>query len=143
MAFLKACSQVTQEINATHRPGWREHGLIKGKADFSSCSSCTDRQKNTKKAYDTNQFLLGAPFPCSSKHRRAGGVSQPRVGCIPEARCSCTSGTVWLGPWHCRSEMANLVSSSRVQESLTVQTLECRSCLGAQLDTQTGRAGGK
>lgn len=39
------------------------------------------------------------------------------------------------------SEMVNLVSSFRVQESVTVQTLECRSCRGAQLNTQTGRAG--
>lgn len=60
-AFLKAC-WVTQEINATHRPGWREHGLIKGKADFSSCSSCTDRQKTQKKLTTQTSFCWG-PLP--------------------------------------------------------------------------------
>lgn len=61
-AFLRAQSQVTQEINATHRPGWREHGLIKGKADFGSCSSCTDRQKTQKKLTTQTSFCWG-PLP--------------------------------------------------------------------------------
>lgn len=52
---------------------------------------------------------------------------------IPNTRFSCRNGTLWLGSGTVGSEMTNLVSLSRVQESVTVQTLECCSCLGAQL----------
>lgn len=38
-------------------------------------------------------------------------------------------------------EMANLVSWSRAQESVTVQTLECRSCLNAELEHTKGVKG--
>lgn len=38
-------------------------------------------------------------------------------------------------------EMANLVSWSLAQESVTVQTLECRSCLNAELEHTKGVKG--
>lgn len=91
--FSKAAAELHGEINVTHRPGWREHGLIKGKADFSSCSSCTDRQKTQKKLTTQTSFCRG-PFPRSPGCRRAGWESQPRAGRVPDTGFSCTSGAV-------------------------------------------------
>lgn len=45
---------------------------------------------------------------------------------------------VQLGPGTAGSEMVLLVSLSGVQESVTVQTRECRSCQGAQLGHTPG-----
>lgn len=48
------------------------------------------------------------------------------------------------GRGHCGSETANLVGVSRVQELVTVQTLECCSCLNAELKhTKWVKAAGK
>lgn len=58
--FLSLLYPLRQNKHSIHRSGWREHGLIKGKADFSSCRSCTDRKKTTqiKSKQNTGESLL-------------------------------------------------------------------------------------
>lgn len=51
---------------SVHRSGWREHGLIKGKADFSSCRSCTDRPKQKQKNQNKTQKKVYYTKPVSS-----------------------------------------------------------------------------
>lgn len=115
-------------------PGWREHGLIKGKADFSSCRSCTDRRK-TQKSLRHKPVSVGNPRALRNSDTGGwDGESQPKIQKTfqtPDSHaemglCGWDSGTAGR-------EMVNLVSLSRVQESVTVQALECCSCLGAQL----------
>lgn len=48
-----------------HETGCREHGLIKGKAEFSSCRSRTDRQKHKRSLRHKPVFSAGGGFPPS------------------------------------------------------------------------------
>lgn len=126
-----------------HKAGCREHGLIKGKAEFSSCRSCTDRQKTQKSLRHKPVFSAGgspsleAPDTegCVCVCVRMGSSAQKIQKKHSKHQIShAEMGANTLGFWHCwECEMVNLVRWSRVQESVAVQTLECCSCLGAQL----------
>lgn len=68
---------------APHGSGWRERGLIKGKADFSSCRSCTDRREKNNKPKTpkpSNSPQLHKPVSeadCSPLTPREGKAARP------------------------------------------------------------------
>ena len=91
-----------------HKAGCREHGLIKGKAEFSSCRSRTDRQKHKRSLRHKPFFSAGgshsleAPDIVEKGKECMEGRGEPaqkfrEKKTFQTPDFSCRNGSLWAG----------------------------------------------